>query len=54
MLQPRNANFYYYYSATKKLNKTCIPEAYATQTKGVIYLKSGAVVIEGTTAQAYL
>ena len=38
----------------KKLNKTCLPEAYATQTIGVIYLKSGAVVIEGITVQAYL
>ena len=38
----------------KKLNKTCLPEAYATQTIGVIYLKSGTVVIEGTTVQAYL
>ena len=38
----------------KKLNKACLPEAYATQTIGVIYLKSGAVVIEGITAQAYL
>ena len=34
----------------KKLNKTCLPEAYATQTIGVIYLKSGTVVIEGITA----
>ena len=38
----------------KKLNKTCLPEAYETQRIGVIYLKSGAVVIEGITAQAYL
>ena len=38
----------------KTLNKICLPEAYATQTIGVIYLKSGAVVIEGITAQAYL
>ena len=38
----------------KKLNKTCLPEVYATQTIGEIYLKSGAVVIEGITAQAYL
>ena len=38
----------------KKLNKTCLPEAYATQTIGVIYLKSSTVVIEGITAQAYL
>ena len=38
----------------KKLNKTCLPEAYATQTIGVIYLKSGTVVIEGITVQAYL
>ena len=30
----------------KKLNKTCLPEAYATQKIGVISLKSGAVVIE--------
>ena len=37
----------------KKLNKTCLPEAYATQI-GVISLKSGTVVIEGTTVQAYL
>ena len=33
----------------KKLNKTCLPEVYAIQTIGVIYLKSGAVVIEGIT-----
>ena len=38
----------------KKLNKTCLPESYATQTIGVIYLKSGTVVIEGITVQAYL
>ena len=38
----------------KKLNKTCLPEAYATQTIGVIYLKSGTVMIDGITAQAYL
>ena len=38
----------------KKLNKTCLPEAYATQTISVIYLKSGTVVIEGITTQAYL
>ena len=38
----------------KKLNKTCLSEAYATQKIGVIYLKSGTVVIEGTNAQAYL
>lgn len=38
----------------KKLNKTCLPEAYATQMIGVIYLKSGTVVIEGITVQAYL
>ena len=38
----------------KKLNKTCLPEANATQTIGVIYLKSGAVMIEGITVQAYL
>ena len=38
----------------KKLNKTYLPDAYATQTIGVIYLKSGTVVIEGTTVQAYL
>ena len=37
----------------KQLNKTCLPEAYATQID-VISLKSGTVVIEGTTAQAYL
>ena len=37
----------------KKLNKTCLPEAYATQTIGVTYLKSGTVVIEGITVQAY-
>ena len=39
---------------TLQLNKTCLPEAYATQTVGVIYLKSGTVVIEGITAQPYL
>ena len=38
----------------KKLNKTCLPEPYASQTIGAIYLKSGAVVIEGITVQAYL
>ena len=38
----------------KKLNKTYLPEAYATQTIGVIYLKSGTVVIEVITVQAYL
>ena len=42
----------------KKPNKTCLPEAYATQKSrcdlGVISLKSGTVVIEGTTVQAYL
>ena len=33
----------------KKLNKTCLPEAYATQLIGMIYLKSRTVVIEGIT-----
>ena len=33
----------------EQLNKTCLPEAYATQTD-VISMKSGTVVIEGTTA----
>ena len=37
-----------------KLNKTCLPEAYATQTIGVFYLKTGAVVIDGITGLAYL
>ena len=39
-----------------KLNKinSCIPEAYATQNLDVISLKSCAVVIEGTTAQAFI
>ena len=30
----------------KKLNKTCLPEANATQTIGVIYLKFGTVVVK--------
>ena len=59
MLQPRKNTKEMPISITiilqlKKLNKTCLPEAYATQTIGVIYLKSGAVVIDGITAQAYL
>ena len=59
MLQPSKNTKYMPISITitlqlKKLNKTCLPEACATQTIGVIYLTSGAVVIEGITAQAYL
>ena len=37
----------------KQLNKTCLPEANATQID-VISLKFCTVVIKGTTAQAYL
>ena len=39
----------------KQLNKTCLPEAYATQSKtDVNSLKSGKFVIDGTCARVFI